>query len=41
MERIESWLKPGGLFIVDEYIGPARFQWSARQMEAVEGMLGG
>jgi SAM-dependent methyltransferase len=39
MERIGSWLKPGGLFIVNEYIGPARFQWSPRQMEAVEGML--
>ena len=39
MERIGSWLKPGGLFIVNEYIGPARFQWTERQMEAVEGML--
>src|ERR1700730_1011084 len=32
-------LKPGGLLIVDEYVGPTRFRWTERQMQTVNGLL--
>lgn len=37
--RIDRWLKPSGLFIVNEYIGPSRFQWSDRQIEITNELL--
>lgn len=27
LDQVASSLRPGGLFVVNEYIGPARFQW--------------
>jgi SAM-dependent methyltransferase len=39
LERIESLLAPGGLVFVDEYVGPARSQWSDVQLEAINRLL--
>jgi SAM-dependent methyltransferase len=27
LDRVTASLRPGGLFVVNEYVGPARFQW--------------
>jgi hypothetical protein len=32
-------LKPGGFFLLHEFVGPSRFQWTDRQLEAVNGVL--
>lgn len=32
-------LRPGGLMLVDEYVGPTRFRWTDAQMRAVNGLL--
>ncbi len=32
-------LKPGGLFILNEFVGPTRFQWTERQLEIVNTIL--
>jgi SAM-dependent methyltransferase len=32
-------LRPGGWFLVDEYVGPSVFQWTDRQLEAANAML--
>lgn len=32
-------LKPGGLLLTDEYVGPTRFRWSEAQMRTVNGLL--
>ena len=40
LEKISHWLKPGGLFIVNEYVGPSRFQWTKKQLEIVNSVLG-
>jgi SAM-dependent methyltransferase len=39
LRRYHDWLKPGGLFFIHEFVGPTRFQWTARQLEAINGML--
>lgn len=39
LERIKNLLKPGGLLIVDDFAGPSRFQWTARQLQAANAML--
>jgi SAM-dependent methyltransferase len=36
---IAGALKPGGLLLVDEYVGPTRFRWTDAQMRAVNGLL--
>jgi 2-polyprenyl-3-methyl-5-hydroxy-6-metoxy-1,4-benzoquinol methylase len=33
-------LGPGGLLIMDEYVGPSRFQWTSAQMRAANALLG-
>jgi hypothetical protein len=33
-------LGPGGLLIMDEYVGPSRFQWTSGQMRAANALLG-
>jgi 2-polyprenyl-3-methyl-5-hydroxy-6-metoxy-1,4-benzoquinol methylase len=33
--QIKSALKPGGLLILQEYVGPSRFQFPSRQKEAI------
>lgn len=37
--RIEKFLKPDGYFVVNEFVGPTRFQWSDRQLAVVNGLL--
>jgi ubiquinone/menaquinone biosynthesis C-methylase UbiE len=37
--KIRKWLKQDGYFIVNEFVGPSRFQWSDRQIAAVNGIL--
>lgn len=39
MERIRGWMKPAGLLVINEYIGPSRFQWSDRQLAIVNELL--
>jgi SAM-dependent methyltransferase len=39
LERIKNLLKPGGLLIVNDFAGPSRFQWTARQLRAANAML--
>lgn len=36
---IERWLRPGGWFVVNEFVGPSRFQWTDRQLEIVAELL--
>jgi len=38
-EEVNQSLKPGGFLFVHEYVGPSRFQWTERQLEAINGML--
>lgn len=37
--RINRFLKPNGYVIVNEFVGPTRFQWTDRQLEVVSGLL--
>jgi ubiquinone/menaquinone biosynthesis C-methylase UbiE len=37
--RINRFLKSDGHFVVNEFVGPTRFQWTARQLEVVNGIL--
>jgi SAM-dependent methyltransferase len=37
--KIKDLLKPGGLLIVNEFVGPSRFQWTPRQLQAANAML--
>jgi SAM-dependent methyltransferase len=39
LETIRGLLKPGGLLVVNEFVGPSRFQWTARQLRAAGAML--
>jgi 2-polyprenyl-3-methyl-5-hydroxy-6-metoxy-1,4-benzoquinol methylase len=39
LERVDSMLADDGLFILDEYVGPTRFQWTARQLELANALL--
>jgi 2-polyprenyl-3-methyl-5-hydroxy-6-metoxy-1,4-benzoquinol methylase len=39
LEKINSLLKPGGMLIVNEFVGPSRFQWTMRQLQAANAML--
>jgi SAM-dependent methyltransferase len=39
LARIEAALKPGGWLVCNEYIGPRRFQFGAREMGIVEELL--
>lgn len=37
--KVERLLKPGGMFMVDEFVGPRRFQWTDPQVEAAQAIL--
>jgi SAM-dependent methyltransferase len=37
--EVNKALKPGGFFFVNEYVGPSRFQWTDRQLEAINAIL--
>ncbi|AUG76349.1 SAM-dependent methyltransferase [Kitasatospora sp. MMS16-BH015] len=39
MGRIAGLLKPGGLLLVDEFVGPTKFQWTDGQLRAVDALL--
>ena len=39
MRLIARALRPGGLLILDEYVGPSRFQWASAQMRAADALL--
>jgi len=39
LERLASLLEPGGLLFVEDFIGPAHFQWSDAQLEAINRLL--
>jgi SAM-dependent methyltransferase len=39
MRMIARALGPGGLLIMDEYVGPSRFQWASGQMRAANALL--
>jgi SAM-dependent methyltransferase len=39
LDRIDAILAPGGLVFVDEFVGPARFQWTDDQLAAINRML--
>jgi O-antigen biosynthesis protein len=38
-DRVKHAMKPGALFIFDEYVGPRRFQWTDRQLECINGVI--
>jgi len=37
--RVRELLKPGGLLIANEFVGPTRRQWTDRQIEVINGLL--
>lgn len=39
LARCREWLRPGGLLVVNEFVGPRRFQWTRRQLEAADAVL--
>jgi SAM-dependent methyltransferase len=39
LDRVRSSLVPGGLVFADDFVGPARFQWSEAQLEAINRLL--
>jgi ubiquinone/menaquinone biosynthesis C-methylase UbiE len=39
LARIERILAPDGFLIVDEYVGPRRFQWTRGQLNMADGLL--
>ena len=39
LERIKTLLKPGGMLIVNDFVGPSRFQWTPRQLQAANAIL--
>jgi O-antigen biosynthesis protein len=38
-EALDEMLRPGSLLYVDEYVGPARFQWTDKQLEVIARLL--
>jgi SAM-dependent methyltransferase len=39
LDRIAALLQPGGLLFVEDFVGPARFQWTDAQLEAINRLL--
>lgn len=39
-DAFDRLLRPGSLLYVDEYVGPARFQWTDKQLEVIARLLG-
>jgi SAM-dependent methyltransferase len=37
--QVQRALKRGGYFVLNEFVGPTRFQWTERQLEVVNGLL--
>jgi SAM-dependent methyltransferase len=41
LSRARSWLRPGGILVINEFVGPSRFQWTDEQLRAVNKLLEG
>jgi ubiquinone/menaquinone biosynthesis C-methylase UbiE len=39
LQRVHQSLKPDGYFIVNDFVGPTRFQWTSRQLEITNSLL--
>lgn len=39
LEQVRVALKPGGLFIINEFVGPSQYQWTDQQLELAQEML--
>lgn len=39
LERVRGLLKLGGLLVVNDFVGPSRFQWTAAQLRAANSFL--
>ena len=39
LPRLSQLIEPDGLFVVDEFVGPTRFQWTDGQLEAANALL--
>jgi len=39
LARIRRTLRPDGYLVLNEFVGPTRFQWTDRQLEVVNGVL--
>lgn len=38
-EQVRTALRPGGLFVLNEFVGPSQFQWTDWQLEIVNDLL--
>lgn len=38
-EEVRKSLKQDGLFIINEFVGPTRFQWTEKQLDIINGIL--
>lgn len=39
LEQCQRALRPGGILLVNEFVGPSRFQWTAKQVKMANGLL--
>ncbi len=39
LARMHGMLKPGGLLLVNDFVGPSRFQWTPGQLQAANALL--
>jgi ubiquinone/menaquinone biosynthesis C-methylase UbiE len=39
LDKVRGWLKNEGILIVNEYVGPSRFQWTDAQLDAANRVL--
>ncbi|WP_328911709.1 MULTISPECIES: class I SAM-dependent methyltransferase [unclassified Streptomyces] len=39
LPQLARLIEPGGLFVVDEFVGPTRFQWTDGQLDAANALL--
>lgn len=39
LDKIEEMLEPGGYFVLVEFVGPNRFQWTQQQCDLINGAL--
>jgi ubiquinone/menaquinone biosynthesis C-methylase UbiE len=39
LAKVHDLLEPGGLLVIDEFVGPRRFQWTDQQLTFADGIL--
>jgi 2-polyprenyl-3-methyl-5-hydroxy-6-metoxy-1,4-benzoquinol methylase len=39
LSKVHDLLEPDGLLVIDEFVGPRRFQWTAQQLTFADGIL--